>query len=51
MALELLLTAVFNSVFPDLPIVTMPKGTIVKGPLEKVLLLDWLTKPFLSNNC
>ncbi|KAF8581823.1 hypothetical protein K439DRAFT_1513339 [Ramaria rubella] len=26
------------NVFPDLPIVTMPKGTVVKGPLEKVLL-------------
>lgn len=29
---------VFDSVFPDLPIVTMPKGTIVKGPMEKVRL-------------
>ncbi|KAF8513724.1 hypothetical protein BU17DRAFT_95084 [Hysterangium stoloniferum] len=26
------------NVFPDLPIVSMPKGTVVKGPMEKLLL-------------
>ncbi|KAF8604785.1 hypothetical protein BDV93DRAFT_440059, partial [Ceratobasidium sp. AG-I] len=26
------------NVFPDLPIIVMPKGTIIKGPIEKVLV-------------
>lgn len=25
------------SVFPDLPVVTMPKGSVIKGPLEKLV--------------
>jgi hypothetical protein len=39
----------FISVFPDLPIVTLPKGTVVKGPLEKACINDCLRGEALFN--